>query len=201
MHYGPVSPPRSAQRTPSQDVETSLLRAADAVLRRDGLPGVTVRAVAAEAGVAPMGVYSRFGSKDGLVDTLLIRAIEDFRAAVASRGELDPAERLRSQGLNYRGWALANREHYEAVFLARVGPGTAEVAAASLRAFGELLGSVEYAMERGLLRPGDVTETAQQIWSACHGAVALELHSLVLTGDAEETYRTLLDTLLRGLAP
>jgi AcrR family transcriptional regulator len=201
VHYGRVSRPPSAQRTPSQDVETSLVRAADAVLRRDGLSGVTVRAVAAEAGVAPMGLYSRFGSKDGLVDALLIRAIEDFRAAVCSRDEADPAERLLSQGERYRAWALANREHYEAVFLARVGLGTAEVAAASLRAFGELLGSVEYAMACGLVRPGDVTETAQQIWGACHGAVALELHSLVLTGDAGETYRTLLHTLLRGLAP
>lgn len=195
-----MSPPRSAQRTPSQDVETSLLRAADAVLRRDGLAGVTVRAVAAEAGVAPMGVYSRFGSKDGLVDALLIRAIEGFRAAVSSREEVDPAERLRSSGLRYRAWALANRAHYEAVFLARVGLGSPEVAAASLLAFGELLGQVEYAMACALIRPGDVTETAQQIWSAAHGAVALELHSIVLTQDAEATYRTLLDTILRGLA-
>ncbi|HUR74950.1 MAG TPA: helix-turn-helix domain-containing protein, partial [Sporichthya sp.] len=120
-----MTPPRVApQRTPSQDVETSLLRAADAVLRRDGLAGVTVRAVAAEAGVAPMGVYSRFGSKDGLVDALLIRAIEDFRRTVARHEEADPAERLKAGGRRYREWALANRQHYDAIFLARVGLGS-----------------------------------------------------------------------------
>ncbi len=201
MHYGRVAQPRvAAQRTPSSDVESSLLRAADAVLRRDGLTGVTVRAVAAEAGVAPMGVYSRFGSKDGLVDALLIRAIEDFRAAVSRHSEPDPEERLKAGGRRFREWALANRQHYEAIFLARTGLGSEQVAEASLRAFGELLARVEYAMTAGVLRQDDVTETAQQIWHAVHGAVALELRSFVLTDDASVTYERLLDTIVRGLA-
>ncbi len=64
-------------RTPSQDVERALVDAAEAVLVREGPAGVTVRAVAAEAGVAPMGVYNRFGGKDGLVSAILVaRAFE-----------------------------------------------------------------------------------------------------------------------------
>ena len=200
MHYEGVT--RVApQRTPSQDIEISLLRAADAVLRRDGLAGVTVRAVAAEAGVAPMGVYSRFGSKDGLVDALLIRAIGEFRSAVAGEPEADPEERLKAAGRRFRAWALDNRQHYDAIFLARIGLGSDEVAEASMLAFGELLARVEYAMAGGVLREDDVTEVAQQIWDAVHGAVALELHSLVLTADAGATYEKLLDTIVRGLAP
>jgi AcrR family transcriptional regulator len=202
VHYEPVTQPRVApQRTPSQDVETSLLRAADAVLRREGLAGVTVRAVAAEAGVAPMGVYSRFGSKDGLVDALLIRAIEDFRAAVSAEEEADAAVRLKSAGRRYRDWALANRRHYDAIFLARTGLGSDAVAEASMRAFEELLSRIEYAMAAGVLRQGDVVEVAQQIWSMTHGAVALELHGLVLTDDAAVTYEELLETCLRAFAP
>ena len=197
-----MSQPRVVpQRTPSQDVESSLLRAADVVLHRDGLGAVTVRAVAAEAGVAPMGVYSRFGSKDGLVDALLIRAIGDFRAAVSRQEEADPEERLKSAGRRFRAWALENRQHYEAIFLARIGLGSDKVAEASMLAFGELLARVEYAMAGGVLREDDVTEVAQQIWDAVHGAVALELHSLVLTADASATYDRLLDTIVRGLAP
>jgi AcrR family transcriptional regulator len=197
-----VSSPRVApQRTPSQDVESLLLQAADAVLRREGLSGVTVRAVAAEAGVAPMGVYSRFGSKDGLVDALLIRAIEDFRVTVGVGQETDPAERLKAAGRRYREWALANRQHYEAIFLARVGLGSDAVAEASMKAFQELLSRVEYAMAGGVLRPADVLEVAQQIWSMSHGAIALELHDLVLTADAAATYDALLETCVRAFAP
>ncbi|MGQ0623657.1 MAG: TetR/AcrR family transcriptional regulator [Sporichthyaceae bacterium] len=195
-----MSTPRPLQRTPSQDVESSLLRAADAVLRREGLAGVTVRAVATEAGVAPMGVYSRFGSKDGLVDALLIEAIDSFIAAVASLGEPDALDRLLSSGRRYRAWALANRAHYEAVFLSRIGLGSPQVAERCLAAFGELLSQVEYAMAQGSIRAGDVTETGQQIWNAAHGAVALELHDLVLTPDIGATYDAMLETVLRGLS-
>ncbi|HUR72637.1 MAG TPA: TetR-like C-terminal domain-containing protein, partial [Sporichthya sp.] len=120
---------------------------------------------------------------------------------VARHEEADPAERLKAGGRRYREWALANRQHYDAIFLARVGLGSDQVAEASMQAFGELLSRVEYAMAAGVLRTGDVTEVAQQIWSAVHGAVALELHSLVLTADAGETYERLLDTIVRGFAP
>ena len=44
-------------------------------------------------------------------------------------------------------------------------------------------------------------EVAQQIWSALHGAVSLELKGLVLTPDPQYTYQTFLTTLLRGFAP
>ena len=38
------------------------------------------------------------------------------------------------------------------------------------------------------------------MWSAVHGAVALELKDLILTPDPEATYRATLDMVLRGLA-
>src|SRR5206468_3363872 len=63
---------RRRPRTPSADVERELVMAAEAVLVRDGPGAVTVRAVAAEAGIALQGVYSRLGGKDGLVDALLL---------------------------------------------------------------------------------------------------------------------------------
>jgi hypothetical protein len=47
----------------------------------------------------------------------------------------------------------------------------------------------------------DPVEVAQQIWSALHGAVALELKGLVLTPDPLFTYQTLLGTVIRGLDP
>src|ERR1700719_4782713 len=69
-------------RTRSADVERELLAAAEALLVRTAPGGLTVRAVAAEAGIAPMGVYNRLGGKDGLVDALLIKGFDRLRAAV-----------------------------------------------------------------------------------------------------------------------
>jgi Tetracyclin repressor-like, C-terminal domain len=41
---------------------------------------------------------------------------------------------------------------------------------------------------------------AQQIWSAVHGAVTLELKGLLQVPDPETAFRALVSTLLRGLA-
>src|SRR6201987_1385220 len=81
-------------RPPSADVERELVSAAEAVLVRDGPGGLTVRAVAAQAGIAPMGVYNRLGGKDGLVDALLIRGFDRLRATIAGGDETDLLERL-----------------------------------------------------------------------------------------------------------
>src|SRR6202167_5821096 len=78
---GPATPARRG-RTPSADVERELLAAAEAVLAREGPGGLTVRAVAAEAGISPMGVYNHLGGKDGLIEALLTRGFHQLRAAV-----------------------------------------------------------------------------------------------------------------------
>src|ERR1700728_4726127 len=111
-----MSEPARRSRTPSADVERELCAAAEAILVRDGPGGVTVRAVAAEAGIAPMGVYNRLGGKDGLVDILLIKGVDRLRASGEAGREPDMAARLRSCGLRYRQFALANPNFYAIMF-------------------------------------------------------------------------------------
>src|SRR6202034_4700728 len=103
-------------RTPSADVERELLAAAEAVLVRDGPGGLTVRAVAAEEGIAPMGVYNRLGGKDGLVEALLIIGFDRLRAAVEPGPEPDMMERMRACAMRYREFALSNRHFYAIMF-------------------------------------------------------------------------------------
>jgi AcrR family transcriptional regulator len=189
-------------RTPSADVERELVSAAEAVLARDGPGGLTVRAVAAQAGIAPMGVYNRLGGKDGLVDALFIRGFDRLRAAIAGGDEPDLLERLRVCGLRYRSFALANRHFYAIMFEDAI-PHlniSDEATGHAAAAFGELVRNVEMAAAAGAIIAPQPYEVAQQIWSTVHGAVALELNGLVLTPDPEATYRATLDTMLRGLA-
>jgi AcrR family transcriptional regulator len=191
-------------RTPSAEVEQALLAAAEAVLAREGLGGVTVRAVAAEAGVAPMGVYNRFGSKDGLIAALVMRSFDLLREAVADRGEIDPVERLRAAGRRYREFALSHPQHYAVIFLNRpgvVGHDDPEVEQHARAAFEALVAHVVYGMTQGTVRPGDPVDLAQQIWSSVHGAVALELGEMVLTDDPQVTYEHLLELVLAGISP
>ena len=194
-------------RTPSADVERELLTAAEAVLVRDGPGGLTVRAVAAEAGIAPMSVYNRLGGKDGLVDALLIRGFDRLRAsletAMSDTAETDLRARFISCGLSYRQFALTNPHFYAIMFEDAIphDRDNQEVGEHAHATFGALVRIVELAAAAGVLAAPDPVEAAQQIWSAVHGAVALELKGLVLTPDPEKTYLTLLTTLGRGLAP
>jgi AcrR family transcriptional regulator len=190
-------------RTPSAEVERELLIAAEAVLVRDGPGGLTVRAVAAEAGIAPMGVYNRLGGKDGLVDALLIRGFDRLRAAIEAGREPDMAVRLRNCGLRYRQFALANPHFYAIMFEDAIPHEheSEEVHEHARASFAALVRMVEVASAAGVIAAPDPMEAAQQVWSAVHGAVALELKGLVLTPDPEATYGAFIDTIIRGLAP
>ena len=194
--------PARRSRTPSAEVERELLAAAEAVLVREGPGGLTVRAVAAEAGIAPMGVYNRLGGKDGLVDALLIRGFDLLTAAIEGGSEPDMAQRLRSCGLRYRAFALANKHFYAIMFEDAIPHehDSAEVGVHAAAAFGALVRTVELAAAAGVIDAPEPFEAAQQIWSSVHGAVALELKGLVLTPDPEATYRALIETIMSGLA-
>jgi AcrR family transcriptional regulator len=200
-----MSEPGRRSRTPSAEVERELLAAAEAVLVRDGPGGLTVRAVAAEAGIAPMGVYNRLGGKDGLVDALLIKGFDRLRAAIESADDPDVRTRLREGGLRYREFALANPHFYAIMFEDAIPrereQESAEVEEHARACFGALVRGVEMASAAGVIAAPNPFEAAQQIWSAVHGAVALELKGLVLTEDPAATYGAFLDTMIRGLAP
>jgi AcrR family transcriptional regulator len=170
---------------------------------RDGPSGLTVRAVAARAGIAPMGVYNRLGGKDGLVDALLIKGFDRLRAAIEAGREPDMLARLRSCGLRYREFALTNPNFYAIMFedaIPREQEST-EVTEHARGTFAALVRLVELASASGVIAAPNPLEAAQQIWSAVHGAVALELKGLVLTPDPEATYGAFIDTVIRGLAP
>ena len=190
-------------RTPSALIERELLSAAEAILTRKGPGGLTVRAVAVEAGIAPMGVYSRLGGKNGLVDALLMRGFDRLRLTVEAGDEPDELDRLRACGLRYREFALANSHFYAimvegAIARERDPDGVGEHAAG---AFGVLVRRVELAAAAGRIAAPDAVGVAQQVWGALHGAVVLELKGLVQTPDPLATYAALIETLLRGLAP
>ncbi|WP_336741222.1 TetR/AcrR family transcriptional regulator [Aureimonas altamirensis] len=59
-----------------------VLDAAEAVVQRTGASGLTIEAVAREAGITKGGVQYCFGSKDSLINAMLQRWCEGFDAAV-----------------------------------------------------------------------------------------------------------------------
>lgn len=193
--------PVSNRRTPALEVRDALLRAARGLLDDRGPNALAVRDIAARAGVSPTGVYNRFGSKDGILDTLIAQGFRELAEAVS----LEPVEPLRhlAAGLAaYRRFALANPWMYRLMFdqpVAGYVPSEAAMEVAKA-AFGELVDGVRLAMAAGAVPAGDVEEVAQRLWAAVHGAVSLELRGTVFARDVEAHFTALVRTLLRGLA-
>src|SRR5277367_4691180 len=69
-------------RTPSAGMEGALLTSAADILETEGPDGLSVRRIAAAAGVAPMGVYNHFESKAGIIEALYIQGFARLGAAM-----------------------------------------------------------------------------------------------------------------------
>ena len=148
-----------------------------------------------------MGVYNRFGSKDGLIEALFVQGFEQLHAAIASSSGPDSLARMRGGCKAYRAFAVAHPHLYQLMFKQmlelELSADALDTAAAT---FGLLVGRVQDAMDAGLLASGDSVDVAQQIWNGLHGAVMLELAGIGFTPDPERTFADMMDTLLRGLA-
>lgn len=194
----PTSTP--PHRTKSSDVEQVLLDAAHDLLMEHGTAGLTVRAVATKAGVAPMGVYSRFDGKHGLLEALYVRGFRELRDRVNASTGATAFARLRNAADSYRTFALTSAQYYRLMFehTDEVEPSDAAVTEA-YEAFESLVNLVHACQEAGQLRGDDPVAVAQQLWSAIHGAVNLELVGICFTDNPTNTYANLVDALLRGL--
>ena len=93
-------------RTPSAGMEGALLASAADILESEGPDGLSVRRIAAAAGVAPMGVYNHFASKSGIIEALFIQGFERLGEAMVTLGDIaDPLEALLEGGRRYRDLA------------------------------------------------------------------------------------------------
>ena len=65
------------QQARSRESLNRLLKAAVEVLGQQGVSGTTIPRIAAHAGLTPGAVYRRFRNKDVLLETAILRVLED----------------------------------------------------------------------------------------------------------------------------
>lgn len=190
-------------RTPSLEVSDSLLDAAGRILQHEGPPGLSVRRIAKEAGVAPMSVYNRFGSKNGIVDHLFIEGFDALAARMRAVDAADARQALVECGELYWAFAMARPAVY-AVMFDRAVPGfepSEDAHRHAAESFGSFVDHVRRAIDQGALAPADPVDVAQQLWEGVHGLVSLSLRHLGFVEDVDAHRRRLIETMLRGLAP
>src|ERR1700749_1749872 len=105
-------------RTPSAGMEGALLASAVEILESEGPDALSVRRIAAAAGVAPMGVYNHFESKSGIIEALNTRVFDPPGPKIEAMAKTpDPSEALLEGARRYRALALAHPMAYQLMFL------------------------------------------------------------------------------------
>ena len=203
---------RPAGETPYHhgDLHDALLAAAERVLERDGLPGLTLRAVAREAGVSHAAPTHHFGDLSGLLSELAAIGFRRFNEAMiaAGRTETHPLLKALARAKAYVAYAQAQPGMYGLMFrterLDMTRPSLHEAATASFEGLASAVGAGrrETAGEALSL---DQAAAIARAWSLVHGFTTLLLdgrlkdilHRLPEGTGVDE----LLDAMLRSTPP
>src|SRR3954453_9222285 len=186
----------------------TLLDAALRLLEERGPGAQRIRDLAAAAEQSTMGVYTHFGSKQGLLEQLYLRGfqlLEDRLNSVPSAGQ--GRQELLAFALAYRAFALDNEALYGLMF-ERAAPEFVPSDASRLAG----LSTFEMLASRVADWRPDFTDPAADahlVWAAMHGLVSIELMHrrwggpLVahLQGDPEQHYAAAVGSLPEALAP
>jgi AcrR family transcriptional regulator len=164
------------------DLHGALLTAARRVLERDGLQGLTLRAVAREAGVSHAAPTHHFGDVTGLVSELAAIGFRNFNTAMqaADAGGATPTDRALARATAYLAYARAQPGMYQLMFrterLDMTRPGLREAAEASFSGLAGAIGArhADAAMTADALSLEQGALIARA-WSLVHGFTMLLL--------------------------
>jgi AcrR family transcriptional regulator len=188
----------------------ALLKAAEAVLRRDGLAGLTLRAVAREAGVSHAAPAHHFGDLTGLLSELAAIGFQRFGAAMQGAvAAAPPAEKGLASARAYIAYAQANPGMYGLMFrgerLDYTRPSLHQAAEASFDGL---------ARSAGARRPEQLSEDALSLdqagrivhaWALVHGYTMLlldgRLDNILHRAPAGTTADALLAAMLKAGRP
>jgi AcrR family transcriptional regulator len=112
----------TVKRNPDQrpyhhgNLKAALLAAAEAVLERDGLSGLTLRAAAREAGVSHAAPRNAVGDLAGLLAELAASGFERLRAEMEAASASSLQAPLEAIGRCYVRFALANPALFQLMF-------------------------------------------------------------------------------------
>jgi AcrR family transcriptional regulator len=93
-----------------------IFSAAKTVLDREGISNLTIRKVAARAGVSPMALYRHFADKEALLNALVEDGLAAWEKVVRSLTAQDPMEWLEELSEAYMDFALKQPHRFDAAF-------------------------------------------------------------------------------------
>ena len=181
----PVTPRSAGKSAQSSyhhgDLHGALLRAAETVLERDGLQGLTLRAVAREAGVSHAAPTHHFGDLGGLVSELAATGFRRFNATMiaASATGTTPLESALARARAYLAYARARPGMYRLMFrtewLDFTRPSLHEAASTSFAGLASVVGAPQTGEGVADTLTMEQAALIARTWSLVHGFTMLTL--------------------------
>ena len=170
----------------------------------EGVDGVTMRGVAASAGVTTMATYKHFQNRDALLSAATAAEYPRIAGYFARANARTEVPGMRGM-LGYLNYALDHPQIFRYMFSSHRADAFVfphDLKESKSPTFNILLTVVSELMERRILRSDDVAETALSIWAHAHGLITLYLCGRIAAPRAlfQELYMRSLDRLLHGLA-
>ena len=158
----------------------ALLQAAEKVLERDGLPGLTLRAVAREAGVSHAAPTHHFGDLTGLVSELAAIGYRQFNEAMNAANAVSTVpERGIAKAKAYVAYAQAHPGMYGLMFrterLDMSRPSLHEAAGAAFAGLARGVGASRHEHIEATALSLDQAGAIARAWSLVHGFTMLLL--------------------------
>jgi len=187
----------------------ALLKAAETVLRRDGLAGLTLRAVAREAGVSHAAPTHHFGDLTGLLSELAAIGFQRFGAAMqAAVAAAPPAEKGLASARAYVAYAQAYPGMYGLMFrserLDYARPSLHAAAEASFEGLARAVGAGRDGQVTGALSLDEAGRIVHA-WSLVHGYTMLlldgRLTEMLRRAPAGTSPEALLQAMLQASRP
>lgn len=161
------------------DLRRALLAETARTIRREGVDGVTLRAVGKRLGVSRTALYRHFADKPALLAAVAREGFQAFSRDLSQAWNAAGGGRagFRAMGAAYVKFAIANPSHYRVMFGAfkDLCERDRELAADAQASFKVLLDAVVTLQNDGLLRADPPEMLAQYIWAAVHGVAMLAI--------------------------
>ena len=170
------------------ETRVQILKAARAAFDKLGAEGLSMRAIAKTVGITPMAIYRHYESKQGLIDALVMDALDEWSAIVAKIAPAPPLEWLARIGAAHLQFALTRPRRYEAAFLlhsskARRYP---DDFIAGRSPVGRLqMELIDTLMQEGVFKAGSAIEVYVMMAALSQGLITLYRAGRVAGGESE----------------
>lgn len=172
----------------------AIVAEARGILERDGIEGLTMRAVADAVGVRAPSLYKHVADRGELVRLVMDATVHDLGERLRSSPDARPEARLRWIAGEFRAFAHARPAAFGLLFAAvpdawRVDPtANADAVRPVIDAATELVGA-DHALD-----------ASRTLTAACVGFISMELAGAFrLGGSVDAAWSYLIDTLMAGL--